>query len=91
MTAYLDALNAHDCDTAAALTVAGAEEGAGWCRDVASLNNVGASADAPRRIFDQGMGAGSGSAVANLDSRACLRTVRNSRSVPCAQAQHRRK
>ena len=40
VTAYLDALNAHDCDTAAALTVAGAEGGARWCRDVASLKNV---------------------------------------------------
>jgi hypothetical protein len=42
VTAYLDALNAHDCDTAAALTTADPEDSSAklWCEDVASLKNV---------------------------------------------------
>ena len=41
VTAYLDALNEHDCDTAAALMAAGAEGAAhAWCEDVASLKDV---------------------------------------------------
>ena len=41
VTAYLDALNAHDCDTAAALMIASAEGSARlWCEDVASLKDV---------------------------------------------------
>jgi hypothetical protein len=41
VTAYLDALNAHDCDTAQALMTADAEDSAkSWCEDVASLTNV---------------------------------------------------
>ena len=41
VTAYLEALNAHDCDTAAALMIAGAESSAWlWCEDVASLKDV---------------------------------------------------
>ena len=39
---YLDALNAHDCDTAEALMTEGAEHQArSWCEDVASLGDVG--------------------------------------------------
>jgi len=41
VTAYLDALNAHDCDTAEALMTADAEDSAkSWCEDVASLKDV---------------------------------------------------
>ena len=41
VTVYLDALNAHDCDTAEALMTAGAEGSArAWCDDVASLTDV---------------------------------------------------
>jgi len=41
VTAYLDALNEHDCDTAEALVTADAEDHAKlWCEDVASLKDV---------------------------------------------------
>jgi len=41
ITAYLDALNAHDCGTAEALMTAKAEsQAASWCEDVANLKNV---------------------------------------------------
>lgn len=41
MTAYLDALNAHDCATAKALMTADAEDSAkSWCQDVGSLTSV---------------------------------------------------
>ena len=41
VTAYLDALNAHDCDTAEAVTTDDATDSAeSWCRKVTSLTNV---------------------------------------------------
>jgi hypothetical protein len=41
VTAYLDALNAHDCDTAEAVWTSDAKVGAKmWCEDVASLTDV---------------------------------------------------
>ena len=41
VAAYLDAVNAHDCDTAEALMTADAEDRAtSWCEDVASLEDV---------------------------------------------------
>ena len=41
VSAYLDALNKHDCETASALMVADAAGIAGsWCEDVASLKDV---------------------------------------------------
>ena len=41
VTAYLDALNAHDCGTAEAVTTEGAKDSAkSWCTDVASLSAV---------------------------------------------------
>lgn len=41
VTAYLAALNAHDCDTVRALTTEGGSENAKtWCEDVASLTDV---------------------------------------------------
>ena len=41
VTAYLDALNTHDCGTAEALMTADAEDGAKlWCADFASLKDV---------------------------------------------------
>lgn len=41
VTAYVNALNAHDCHTAESLMTAGAKEDAkSWCEDVASLTNV---------------------------------------------------
>jgi hypothetical protein len=44
VTAYLDALNAHDCDTAEAVMTDGAKgEATSWCEDVASLTDVDVS------------------------------------------------
>lgn len=41
VTAYLDALNQHDCDTAATLMTADAQDSArSWCTSVASLTDV---------------------------------------------------
>lgn len=41
VSAYLDALNAHDCDTAKALTTSHAKDSAEmWCEEVASLMDV---------------------------------------------------
>lgn len=41
VAAYLKALNAHDCDTAEALTTQSAKDSAmSWCTDVASLSGV---------------------------------------------------
>ncbi|QGA08951.1 DUF4829 domain-containing protein [Nocardioides sp. dk884] len=41
VTAYLDALNAHDCDTAEAVMTSDAKDSAtSWCRQVASLTDV---------------------------------------------------
>ena len=41
VTAYLDALNAHDCDTAEAVMTEGAKNRAkSWCEDVARLTDV---------------------------------------------------
>lgn len=41
VTAYLDALNAHDCDTAEAVMTSDAQDSAkSWCEDVASLTDV---------------------------------------------------
>ena len=41
VTAYLDALDAHDCDTAEAMMTESAEDSAtSWCKDVASLTDV---------------------------------------------------
>ncbi len=41
VAAYLDALNAHDCDTAEALTTAGAgDQATSWCEDVARLTDL---------------------------------------------------
>lgn len=41
VVAYLDALDAHDCDTAKALMTGGAREiAADWCTDVASLDDI---------------------------------------------------
>lgn len=39
VAAYLEALNAHDCDTAAALTT-GQDVARAWCGDVAELGDV---------------------------------------------------
>lgn len=39
--AYLDALNAHDCETAEALAIDGAQDSAkAWCEDIGSLTAV---------------------------------------------------
>jgi hypothetical protein len=41
VTAYLDALNTHDCATAQAVMTEGAKDSAkSWCQDVASLTDV---------------------------------------------------
>jgi hypothetical protein len=41
VSAYVAALNAHDCDTAKALTTDGAEdEATSWCGEIASLTHV---------------------------------------------------
>lgn len=41
VTAYLDALNAHDCDAAQAVTTGGARDSAkSWCQDVTGLTDV---------------------------------------------------
>ncbi len=41
VSAYLDALNGHDCDTAEALmTTTAADHARSWCHDVASLEGV---------------------------------------------------
>nr|WP_253945453.1 DUF4829 domain-containing protein [Nocardioides sp. zg-DK7169] len=41
VTAYLDALNAHDCDTAETVMASDAKDSArSWCRQVASLTDV---------------------------------------------------
>ncbi|QCX26743.1 hypothetical protein [Nocardioides jishulii] len=39
VAAYLDALDAGDCDTAVALREAGTSQDSTWCADVASLSN----------------------------------------------------
>ncbi|WP_395696278.1 DUF4829 domain-containing protein [Nocardioides sp.] len=55
VTVYLDAVNAHDCDTARAVMTEGAEDGAtSWCEDVASLTDVDVSDHVMERPQDSG-------------------------------------
>ena len=54
-TAYLDALNSHDCDTAEAMTTEDAKESAkSWCEDVAKLTDVGVQDHLTERPKDSG-------------------------------------
>lgn len=53
--AYLDALNAHDCDTAEALTTEDAKDTAeSWCENVASLSGVDVRDHVKERPKDTG-------------------------------------
>lgn len=55
VTAYLDALDAHDCDTAEAMMTESAEDSAtSWCKDVASLTDVVVGAHFAERPRDSG-------------------------------------
>ena len=55
VTAYLKALNAHDCDTAEAVMTEGAKDSAkSWCEDVASLTGVGVRDHFTERPKDSG-------------------------------------
>ena len=55
VTAYLDALNAHDCDPAEAVMTEDAKGSAkSWCQDVASLTDVDVSDHFTERPRDSG-------------------------------------
>ena len=55
MTAYFDALNAHDCDTVEAVMSEGAKGSTkSWCEDVASLTDVDVRAHFMERPKDSG-------------------------------------
>lgn len=67
VTAYLDALNAHDCDTAATLMAPGAEGDARrWCKDVSSLKDAEIVKPFNERPQDVGYAAGSHVEVVDL-------------------------
>ena len=40
VTAFIDALNAHDCETASQLEATGVDIAKGWCEDVAGLSDL---------------------------------------------------
>lgn len=55
VAAYLKAVNAHDCDAAAALMAPGAEgQATAWCEDVASLTDVDVRDHVTERPGDSG-------------------------------------
>jgi hypothetical protein len=65
VTAYIDALNAHDCETAEFLMMEGAESTATqWCQDVASLTSV--NVDGHFREPPGASGHSAGEEVANV-------------------------
>jgi hypothetical protein len=55
VTTYLDALNAHDCETAEAVMTADTKDSAkSWCEDVASLTDVDVNDHVGERPKDSG-------------------------------------
>jgi hypothetical protein len=82
VAAYIDALNAHDCETASRLEAKGADIAKGWCTDVSELSYVKMSK--PYREKPQWSGHAANQQVMNVGVTFSLdwRWLRNDASMP---------